>query len=34
MKMHILSGGRLKMRKATYYPDAARGEMFELTVAK
>lgn len=33
MKMHVLSGGRLKMRKATYYPDAARSEMFELPVS-
>jgi glyoxylase-like metal-dependent hydrolase (beta-lactamase superfamily II) len=33
MKMHFLSGGRLKMRKSTYYADAARGEMFELPVA-
>lgn len=33
MKMHILSGGRLTMRKRTYYPDAERGEMFELPVS-
>jgi len=33
MKMHFLSGGRLKMRKSAYYPNAARGEMFELPVA-
>ena len=31
--MHMLSGGRLRMNKRTYYPDAERGEMFELPVA-
>lgn len=33
MKMHLLSGGRLRMSKRTYYPDAAKGEMFELPVS-
>ena len=28
--MHMLSGGRLRMNKRTYYPDAERGEIFEL----
>ncbi|MET0295144.1 MAG: N-acyl homoserine lactonase family protein [Phenylobacterium sp.] len=32
MKMHILSGGRLKMRSSVYYPDAAREDTFELPV--
>lgn len=33
MKMHMLSGGRLRMNKRTYFPDAARDEMFELPVS-
>ena len=33
MKMHVLSGGRLRMKKSTYYPNAARGEMFDLPVS-
>lgn len=33
MRMHMLSGGRLKMSKRTYYPDAERGETFELPVS-
>ena len=33
MRMHFLSGGRLKMRKSTYIPDADRGEMIELPVS-
>jgi N-acyl homoserine lactone hydrolase len=33
VKMHILSGGRLRMRKSTYLPDADRSEMIELPVA-
>ena len=33
MKMHVLSGGRLRMNKRTYFPDAERGEMFELPVS-
>lgn len=32
MKMHFLSGGRLRMRKSVYYPNAERGETFELPV--
>jgi N-acyl homoserine lactone hydrolase len=32
MKMHCLSGGRLRMRKSTYLPDADRSEMIELPV--
>jgi N-acyl homoserine lactone hydrolase len=33
MKMHVLSGGRLKMRRNTFFPDADRGEMIELPVS-
>lgn len=33
MKMHILRGGRLLMRRATYYPGAPRDEMLELPVS-
>lgn len=33
MKMHVLSGGRLKMRRSTYFPDAERSEMIELPVS-
>ena len=33
MRMHLLSGGRIKMRKSTYIPDADRGEMIELPVS-
>ncbi len=32
MKMHCLSGGRLRMRKSIYLPDADRSEMIELPV--
>lgn len=32
MKMHALSGGRLRMRKSVYLPDADRQETFELPV--
>jgi len=32
MKMHFLSGGRLRMRKAIYLPSAERSETFELPV--
>jgi N-acyl homoserine lactone hydrolase len=32
MKMHFLSGGRVRMRKATFIPDADRSEMIELPV--
>jgi len=33
MKMHALSGGRVRMRKATYVPDAERSDMIELPVS-
>jgi N-acyl homoserine lactone hydrolase len=33
MKMHALSGGRLRMKKSVYLPDAERGEMLELPVS-
>jgi N-acyl homoserine lactone hydrolase len=33
MKMHILSGGRIKLRKSTYFPDAERSELLELPVS-
>lgn len=33
MKMHILSGGRLRMRRNVYQRDAPRDEMFELPVS-
>jgi N-acyl homoserine lactone hydrolase len=33
MKMHILSGGRLRMHKSIYLPDADRSEMIELPVS-
>ena len=32
MKIQFLSGGRLRVRKATYYPDADRSEMIEIPV--
>ena len=32
MKMHILSGGRLRMRKSIYLPDADRIEVSGATV--
>ena len=32
MKMHVLSGGRLKMRKHIYFPDTDRNETIELPV--
>lgn len=32
MKMHVLSGGRLRMRRSIYYPDAAHDEQVELPV--
>src|SRR5436305_14693419 len=32
MKMHFLSGGRMRMRMATFIPDADRSEMIELPV--
>jgi glyoxylase-like metal-dependent hydrolase (beta-lactamase superfamily II) len=33
MKMHILSGGRLRMRKSIYLPDADRSETIALPVS-
>jgi glyoxylase-like metal-dependent hydrolase (beta-lactamase superfamily II) len=33
MKMHILTGGRLRTRRSTYFPDAADGETIELPVS-
>jgi N-acyl homoserine lactone hydrolase len=33
MKMHVLSGGRLRMRKSIYFPDADRAETLELPVS-
>jgi len=33
MKMHLLSGGRVRMRKSIYQPDADRSETIELPVA-
>lgn len=32
MKMHLLSGGRIRMRKAVYLPDADRSETIEMPV--
>ena len=33
MKMHCLSGGRVRMRKSVYVPDADRGETIEMPVS-
>jgi len=33
MKMHVLSGGRLRMRRGIYYPGAAREETIEMPVS-
>lgn len=33
MKMHVLSGGRLRMKKSVYIPDADRTETIELPVS-
>jgi len=33
MKMHLLSGGRLRMRKSVYFPDVDRSETMELPVS-
>ena len=33
MRMHMLCGGRLRMRKRAYYPEAGRDETFELPVS-
>jgi N-acyl homoserine lactone hydrolase len=32
MKMHVLSGGRLRMRKNIFFPGAERSEMLEMPV--
>ena len=31
MKMHLLSGGRLRMRKSIFVPDANKSETIELS---
>jgi len=33
MRMHVLSGGRLRIRKSIYFPDADRSEMLEMPVS-
>src|SRR5215472_17121883 len=33
MKMHILSGGRLRIRKSIYFPDVDRSETIEMPVS-
>ena len=33
MKMHALSGGRVRMRRSVYVPEAERGETIELPVS-
>ena len=33
MKMHLLSGGRLRMRKSIYFPDADSSETMEIPVS-
>jgi glyoxylase-like metal-dependent hydrolase (beta-lactamase superfamily II) len=33
MKMHLLSGGRLRMRKSIFIPDAAREDTIEMPVS-
>jgi N-acyl homoserine lactone hydrolase len=33
MKMHLLSGGRLRMRKSIFLPEAEKGETIELPIA-
>lgn len=33
MKMHVLSGGRLRMKKSVYLPDAQRHETIDLPVS-
>lgn len=32
MKMHILSGGKLRMNRGVYYPEAEKGEKIDLPV--
>jgi glyoxylase-like metal-dependent hydrolase (beta-lactamase superfamily II) len=33
MKMHVLCGGRVRMRKSVYFPDAGREETIEMPVS-
>src|SRR5262244_2832644 len=33
MKMHLLSGGRLRLRKSIYFPDANRSETIDVPVS-
>jgi N-acyl homoserine lactone hydrolase len=33
MKMHLLSGGRLRMRRSIYFPNAAREETMDIPVS-
>jgi N-acyl homoserine lactone hydrolase len=33
MKMHVLSGGRLRMRRSIYFPDAPKDETIDLPVS-
>ena len=33
MKMHLLSGGRVRMRKVVYFPDADRNETIEMPIS-
>jgi N-acyl homoserine lactone hydrolase len=33
MRMHVLSGGRLRMRRSIFFPDVDRSETFELPVS-
>ena len=33
MKMHVLSGGRLRMKRSIYFPDPDRGETIDLPVS-
>jgi N-acyl homoserine lactone hydrolase len=33
MKLHFLSGGRLRMRRSIYQPDATKDETIELPVS-
>jgi len=33
MKMHLLSGGRLRMKKSIFFPDADRAELIDIPVS-
>ena len=33
MRMHVLSGGRLRLRKRIYFPDASSEETIDVPVA-